>query len=71
MLVNDLVDHAVFFGLFRIHDEIALDVFFDALDASGRYASRAIVLIMVRMRRISLAWRSMSVAWPPSPDIHG
>ena len=24
-----------------------------------------------RMRSISLAARSMSVAWPPSPDIHG
>ena len=24
-----------------------------------------------RMRRISFAAMSMSVAWPPSPDIHG
>lgn len=32
MLVNDFVDHAVFLGLFGIHDEISLDIFFDALD---------------------------------------
>ena len=32
VLVNNLVDHAVFFGLFGIHDEIPLDVFLDAID---------------------------------------
>ena len=32
MLENNLVDHPVFFGLFGIHDEIALDVFLDAVD---------------------------------------
>src|SRR6266849_4287071 len=32
MLVDDFVDHAIFFGLFGIHDEVPLDVFFDALD---------------------------------------
>src|SRR5277367_2031078 len=33
MLINDLVNHAVFFGLFRVHDEIALDISFDAFHA--------------------------------------
>src|SRR5271168_1540088 len=32
MLVNDLVNHAIVFGLLRIHDVVALDVFFDAVD---------------------------------------
>ena len=30
MLEDDFVDHAVFLGLFGIHDEIPFDVFFDA-----------------------------------------
>ena len=32
MLENNFVDHAIFLGLFGIHDEIPFDVFFDALD---------------------------------------
>src|SRR5450432_43952 len=32
MLVNNLVDHPVFLGLLGIHDEVALDVFFNAAD---------------------------------------
>src|SRR5713226_5858066 len=31
VLVNNFVDHAIFLGLFGIHDEIPLDVFLDAL----------------------------------------
>src|SRR5258708_29610242 len=31
VLINDLVDHPVFFGLLGIHDVIALDVFLDAV----------------------------------------
>src|ERR1700676_4085560 len=31
MLVNNFVDHAIFLGLFGIHDEIPLDIFLDAL----------------------------------------
>src|SRR6267378_4381471 len=32
MLENNFVNHAIFLGLFGIHDEIPLDVFFDAFD---------------------------------------
>ena len=32
MLEDDLVDHAVLFGLVGVHDVVAFDVFFDALD---------------------------------------
>src|SRR5208337_2745062 len=32
VLVDDLINHAVFLGLLRIHDVIALDVLLDALD---------------------------------------
>ena len=54
MFIDDLVDHAVFFGLFRIHDEIALDISFDALHALPAVL-RPNLLIIVRMRKISLA----------------
>src|SRR5207237_10329680 len=30
MLVDDLIDHPVFLSLLRVHDVVALDVFFDA-----------------------------------------
>jgi hypothetical protein len=32
MLENNFVDHTVILGLLGIHDEIPLDVFFDALN---------------------------------------
>jgi recombinational DNA repair ATPase RecF len=32
MLEDDLIDHPVFLSLFRIHDVVALDVLFDAVD---------------------------------------
>ncbi len=69
--VEDVVDNAVLLRLCGRHDEVTLHVPVRSVPVTGRLLWLINLFVISRMRKISRAWMSMSVACPLNPPIEG